>query len=81
MFMNQEEFTTITESLDSSQPLARRREALQTLLQVPPSDVLAVDNWARMKKGLVAALADSDENLSVSQAITTGGIISKPTHT
>eukprot|EP00057_Strongylocentrotus_purpuratus_P010856 XP_011665330.1 PREDICTED: protein broad-minded [Strongylocentrotus purpuratus] len=33
MFMNQEQFTNITESLDSSQPLQWRREALQKLLQ------------------------------------------------
>ncbi|XP_041453945.1 protein broad-minded-like [Lytechinus variegatus] len=64
MFMNQEEFTTITENLDCGQPLQRRRDALQTLLQVPPSDVLACENWSRMKKGLVAALADPDQILS-----------------
>ncbi|XP_071503621.1 protein broad-minded-like [Diadema antillarum] len=66
MFMNQEEFTSITESLDTSQPIQRRRDALHTLLQVPPSDILACENWGRLKAGLVAALADSDEKLSES---------------
>lgn len=43
-----------------------RSEALSALAQVPQSDVITSEHWVAIRKGLLAALADEDDHLSVS---------------
>ena len=44
-------------------------ETLSLLYQVPQSDVIASESWAGIRKGLLAALADEDEQLAVSNML------------
>ncbi|XP_077866594.1 protein broad-minded-like [Saccoglossus kowalevskii] len=62
-FPNAEKFQMLANNLESCQPLEVRRDALKQLCQFPPADVLACDQWGKLKKGLGAALSDSDEQL------------------
>ncbi|XP_072017188.1 uncharacterized protein [Amphiura filiformis] len=64
MFMNQEQFSNLAENLEPSQPLETRQEALRRLLQIPPSDVLACEQWGELRQGLLHALSDTDEFLA-----------------
>ncbi|PIK61696.1 hypothetical protein BSL78_01400 [Apostichopus japonicus] len=64
LFMNQEHFVAIAENLEPGKPLDVRREAIQTLLQIPPSDVVACEQWDTLRASLLAALSDGDEILS-----------------
>jgi len=41
-------------------------EALTSLAQVPQSDIITSEHWPAIRKGLLAALADDDDHLSVS---------------
>lgn len=51
-----------------------RKDELRNLFQVPPGDVQGSDVWPEIKRGVVDALLDQDEQLSVSYI---GGCSSK----
>lgn len=62
--MSPEKFGEIAEDLDPVKPLNVRIKALNTLYQFPLSDELTSKNSEGIRKGLLAALADDDEQLS-----------------
>lgn len=62
--MSPEKFTEIAENLDPDKPLHVRINALSTLYQFPLSDELTSKNSEGIRKGLLAALADEDEQLA-----------------
>lgn len=45
------------------------QEAMQTLCNVPPSDILNCKSWTNLHKRLAAALLDPDPNFSVRQIL------------
>ena len=56
----QREFHTIAREMSSSEPTHVRYSALQRLCKVPPSDVMASENWSDLCVSLMDALADND---------------------
>ncbi|XP_074617585.1 protein broad-minded-like isoform X1 [Acropora palmata] len=62
--MSPEKFSEIAEDLDPVKPLNVRIKALNTLYQFPLSDELTSKNSEGIRKGLLAALADDDEQLA-----------------
>ncbi|XP_033110986.1 protein broad-minded-like [Anneissia japonica] len=63
MFMNQGHFVTISENLEPLKALKTRQDAITKLCQIPPSDVLACDQWEHLRAGLTSALGDTDQCL------------------
>ncbi|CAH1269946.1 TBC1D32 [Branchiostoma lanceolatum] len=64
MFPNQKEFEQIGEKMDQRQPVETRIEAIEQLGRIPPTEVLSSDNWSQLKKGLMDALGDANEQLA-----------------
>ena len=46
--------------MDATQPNKVRRDALNRLCQVPPSDVMVSESWSALCVSLMDALADED---------------------
>ncbi|XP_022098111.1 protein broad-minded-like [Acanthaster planci] len=63
-FMNQEHFASIADNLALDKPLEMRIETLQGLCKLPPSDILACEQWDSLRPVLLTALSDSDDILA-----------------
>ncbi|XP_071959186.1 protein broad-minded-like [Antedon mediterranea] len=81
MFMNQEHFIAISENLEPLKSLKTRQDAMTKLCQIPPSDVMACDQWEHLRAGLTSALADPDQYLEEKSLLFHAKMFSAKSHT
>lgn len=64
VFFNSEQFPTIAENLDPRKPENVRLKAMHQLLSIPANDPPAAEFWNKIRKHLVNALKDPNENIA-----------------